>query len=77
MIVNMNAPACGVVALLACSLLSGCGLAGTAASTAAGGASEAEQAREAKQIEAQAQLRLQQAQQADADRRSAAEKDAR
>jgi|HubBroStandDraft_1064217.scaffolds.fasta_scaffold246735_2 hypothetical protein len=77
MIVNMNAPAGGVVALLTCALLSGCGLAGTAASTAVGGASEAEQAREAKQIEAQAQLRLQQAQQADADRRDAAEKDAR
>jgi hypothetical protein len=36
--------------LLSCVLISGCGLAGTATSTATGAAAEAQQAREAKQI---------------------------
>ena len=62
--------------LLIGSTLSGCGLAGTATGTAAGAAAEAEQARQAKQIEAQAQQRLDEARQADDARRNKAEKDA-
>jgi hypothetical protein len=56
--------------------LSACGLAGTATSTAAGSAAEVEQARQAKQIEAQAQQRLDDARHADDARRNQAEKDA-
>jgi hypothetical protein len=59
------------------ALLSGCGLAGTATGTAAGSAAEVEQARQAKQIEAQAQQRLDDARRADDARRTQAEKDAR
>lgn len=55
------------------ALLCGCGLAGTAGGTAAGAAAEAEQAR---QVEAQAQQRLDDARQADDARRNQAEKDA-
>lgn len=62
--------------LMAGAMLSGCGLAGTATGTAAGAAAEAEQARQAKQIEAQAQQRLDEARQADDARRNQAEKDA-
>jgi hypothetical protein len=56
--------------------LSACGLAGTATGTAAGSAAEVEQARQAKQIEAQAQQRLEDARHADDARRNQAEKDA-
>jgi hypothetical protein len=62
--------------LLIGALLSGCGLAGTATGTAAGSAAEVEQARQAKQIEAQAQQRLDDARHADDARRNQAEKDA-
>jgi hypothetical protein len=62
--------------LLIGALLSGCGLAGTATGTAAGSAAEVEQARQAKQIEAQAQQRLDDARRADDARRNQAEKDA-
>jgi hypothetical protein len=58
------------------AMLAGCGLAGTATGTAAGAAAAAEQARQAKQIEAQAQQRLDEARQADDARRTQAEKDA-
>ncbi len=58
------------------ALLSACGLAGTATGTAAGSAAEVEQARQAKQIEAQAQQRLDDARHADDARRNQAEKDA-
>jgi hypothetical protein len=57
--------------------LSACGLAGTATGTATGAAAEAQQARDAKQIEAQAQQKLDDAQQAAAAQRDQAEKDAR
>jgi hypothetical protein len=57
--------------------LCGCGLAGTATSTATTGASEMQQARDAKKIEAQVQTQLDQAQQAAAAQREAAEKDTR
>jgi hypothetical protein len=57
-------------------VLSACGLAGTATGTAAGAAAEVEQARQAKQIEAQAQQRLDDARQAADARRTQAEKDA-
>jgi uncharacterized protein YceK len=63
--------------LMLAALLSGCGLAGTATGTAAGSAAEVEQARQAKQIEAQAQQRLDDARRADDARRTQAEKDAR
>jgi hypothetical protein len=64
---------CAIVYTLA---LAACGLAGTATGTAAGSAAEVEQARQAKQIEAQAQQRLDAARQADDARRTQAEKDA-
>jgi len=60
-----------------CGALSACGLAGTATGTAAGAAAEAQQAHDAKQIEAQAQQKLDDAQQAAAAQRDQAEKDAR
>jgi hypothetical protein len=63
-------------AILYAVVLSGCGLAGTATGTAAGAAAEVEQARQAKQIEAQAQQRLDDARQAADTRRNQAEKDA-
>jgi hypothetical protein len=62
--------------LLYSAVLTGCGLAGTATGTAAGSAAEVEQARQAKQIEAQAQQRLDEARHADDARRTQAEKDA-
>jgi hypothetical protein len=46
-----------ILALTAC--LSGCGLVGTAATTAAGASVELEQAKQAKQIEAQVQQQVQ------------------
>jgi hypothetical protein len=61
-------------AILYAVVLSACGLAGTATGTAAGAAAEVEQARQARQIEAQAQQRLDAARQADDARRSQAEK---
>ena len=63
-------------AVLYAVALSACGLAGTATGTAAGSAAEVEQARQAKQIEAQAQQRLDDARHADEARRTQAEKDA-
>ena len=63
-------------AILYAVALSACGLAGTATGTAAGSAAEVEQARQAKQIEAQAQQRLDDARRADDARRTQAEKDA-
>jgi hypothetical protein len=66
-----------VCCAISCAMvLSGCGLAGTATGTAAGSAAEVEQARQAKQIEAQAQQRLDDARHADDARRNQAEKDA-
>jgi hypothetical protein len=62
--------------ILSAVTLSACGLAGTATGTAAGSAAEVEQARQAKQIEAQAQQRLDDARRADDARRNQAEKDA-
>jgi hypothetical protein len=62
--------------LIIAAMLAGCGLAGTATGTAAGAAAAAEQARQAKQLEAQAQQRLDEARQADDARRTQAEKDA-
>jgi hypothetical protein len=53
--------------------LTGCGLAETGAVATAGGAAEIEQAKQARQIEAQAQQRVNAAIQQDAEHRRAAE----
>ena len=55
--------------------LAGGGLAGTSATTAAGAASEAEEARQGQQIEQQVKDKLQAAQEAEAAKRAAADKD--
>lgn len=62
--------------LIACGGLWGCGLAGTATSTAAGAAREAQEARDAKKTEAQVQQKLDDAQRASVAQREQAEKDA-
>jgi hypothetical protein len=59
---------------LTCLLLSGCGLAETAATGAAGAAAEAEQARQAKQIEEHVRQQAEAAVQLDAQKRTEAEK---
>ena len=66
-----------VAGLMAASLLAGCGLAGTATSTATEAQAAAQEAREGKKTEAQVQLNLQQARDAAAAQRDAAEKDSR
>jgi len=66
-------PVLGCTALLAGALLAGCGLVGTAASTAVGAASEAQEARQAKQTEQHVLQQVQQAQQQAAQQRDAAE----
>jgi hypothetical protein len=60
--------------LVAASILSGCGLAETAATATATGASSVQEARDAKQIEANVQQQLDAAQQQAAAQREAAEK---
>jgi hypothetical protein len=76
MMLSFPRTATACCAILYTVALSGCGLAGTATGTAAGTAAEVEQARQAKQIEAQAQQRLDDARHADDARRNQAEKDA-
>jgi len=60
---------------LAAALLSGCGLADTAVSSAAGAASEAQQAKQAPQIEQHVRDQIQAAQQQAAAQLDQAEKD--
>jgi hypothetical protein len=62
--------------LICACCVTGCGLVGTATSTAAGAAAEAEQARQAKQIEDRVKQQAQDAVQQDSARRAQAEKDA-
>jgi hypothetical protein len=59
--------------MLACAVLTGCGLGETASSVATGTATEAEQARQATQTEAQIKQQLDAAAKLDAERRAAAD----
>ncbi len=59
--------------MLACLVLTGCGLGGAASSVATGAATEAEQARQANQTEAQIKQQLDAAAKLDAERRAAAD----
>jgi hypothetical protein len=59
--------------LLAALLCAGCGLAGTAVATGTGAAAEVQQAQQAKQTEDRVKRELDQAQQAAAQQRDAAE----
>jgi hypothetical protein len=61
------------LAILAATLLGGCGLAETTAVTASQAASAAEQAKQGKELEAKVQRDIEAAQQAAADQRAAAE----
>lgn len=74
---HFRAPVRVSILLMPIALISGCGLAGTATSTATGAAAEAQAARDAKAIEERAQQQIDEAQRASAARAEDAEKDAR
>jgi len=64
-----------ILGLLACLVLTACGVGETAISAAAGGASEAQQAKEALKTEARVKQQLDAAAAVDAQRRQAADTD--